>query len=75
MEVRPLQARHPLRPGQGDPGDAQGVLAHEVRNMLGAMRDSVELLKRASLDADGQRALEAIERLSGRILQLIKPME
>jgi nitrogen-specific signal transduction histidine kinase len=48
------------------------VLAHEVRDMLGAIRNSVELLKRSSLDADAQRGVEAIERQAGRILDLME---
>lgn len=57
-----------------DQGKNLGVLAHEVRNMLGAVRNSVELLKRSSLDADGQRAVEAIERQTGRILELMEDL-
>jgi len=55
-------------------GKHVSVLAHEVRNMLGTMRNSVELLKRSSLDADGLRALESIERQSGRILELMEDL-
>jgi PAS domain-containing protein len=55
-------------------GTPLGVLANEVRNMLGAIRNSVELLKRSPLDADGQRALDAIERQSGRILELMEDL-
>jgi PAS domain S-box-containing protein len=55
-------------------GKSLGVLAHEVRNMLGAIRDSVELLKRSSLDADAQRGVDAIERQTGRILELMEDL-
>ncbi len=55
-------------------GKHVSVLAHEVRNMLGTMRNSVELLRRSALDADGQRALESIERQSGRILALMEDL-
>src|SRR5688572_24354395 len=51
-----------------------GALAHEVRNMLGAIRNSTELLKRSSLEPDGQRALDSIERQSGRILDLMEDL-
>ena len=50
------------------------VLAHEVRNMLGAIRNSVELLRRTALEPDGQRALESIERQSSRILELMEDL-
>ena len=56
-------------------GKDAGTLAHEVRNMLGTMRNSVELLRRSSLDADAQRAVESIERHSGRILDLLNSKE
>lgn len=55
-------------------GKHVSVLAHEVRNMLGTIRNSVELLKRSSVDSDGQRALESIERHSGRILELMEDL-
>ena len=50
-------------------------LAHEVRNMLGTVRNSVEVLKHSPLDANGQRALAALERQSARILELLSPAE
>ena len=55
-------------------GTHVSVLAHEVRNMLGTMRNSTELLKRSSLDPDGERALESIQRQSGRILELMEEL-
>jgi nitrogen-specific signal transduction histidine kinase len=55
-------------------GTHVSVLAHEVRNMLGTLRNSVELLKRSSLDVDGERALESIQRQSGRILELMEEL-
>jgi len=51
-------------------GKDAGTLAHEVRNMLGTMRNSVELLKRSSLEGDAQRAIESLERQSARLLDL-----
>lgn len=50
------------------------VLAREVRDLLGALRNSVELLKRTALEPDGQRALESIERQNGRILELMEDL-
>jgi PAS domain S-box-containing protein len=44
-------------------------------SMLGAIRDAVEALKRVPLDADGRRALAALERQSGRVLQPLNPAE
>jgi nitrogen-specific signal transduction histidine kinase len=55
-------------------GQHIGVLTHEVRNMLGAVRDAVEALKHASLESDPQRAVEAIERQSARILELMEDL-
>ncbi|HEV3009316.1 MAG TPA: histidine kinase dimerization/phospho-acceptor domain-containing protein [Burkholderiales bacterium] len=55
-------------------GKHVSVLAHEVRNMLGTIRNSVELLKRSSVSSDGQRALDTIERHSGRILELMEDL-
>jgi nitrogen-specific signal transduction histidine kinase len=52
-----------------------GTLAHEMRNMLETLRDSVELLRRSGLDADAQRALAAIEQQGARILELLNPAE
>jgi signal transduction histidine kinase len=55
-------------------GKQLGALAHEMRNMLSAIRNSVEVLKRSSLEADGQRALAAIERQTQRILELMEDL-
>jgi PAS domain S-box-containing protein len=51
-----------------------GVLAHEVRNMLGAIRNSVELMRRTALDADAQRAADVIERQANRVLALMEDL-
>jgi PAS domain S-box-containing protein len=51
------------------------ALAHEIRSMLGAIRNSVELLKRSPLDADCQRAIAAMERHSAQMLQLLNSKE
>ena len=55
-------------------GKHVSVLAHEVRNMLGTIRNAIEVLKRFSLEADAQRALDSIERQSGRILELMEDL-
>jgi signal transduction histidine kinase len=51
-----------------------GMLAHELRNMLNAMRMSLELLKRQELNADCRKAVDAIERQSERMLQLVEDL-
>ena len=80
-ELRALMTFAPLGHGQASclvtdltQGRHVSVLAHEVRNMLGTIRTSVELLKRSSLDTDGLRGLESIERHSGRILELMEDL-
>src|ERR671918_403611 len=50
------------------------ALAHEVRNMLGTVKSSVELLKRSTLDTDGQRALQPLERQSGKVLEVLEEL-
>jgi PAS domain S-box-containing protein len=51
-----------------------GMLAHEFRNILGPIGNSAELLKRKSLDADGQKAVEVIERQTSRLLGLVEDL-
>ena len=55
-------------------GNMLRSLSHEVRNMLGTVRTSLEVLKRSALDADGRRALEALERQSGKVLELLEEL-
>jgi PAS domain S-box-containing protein len=81
-EVQAVVTFAPLGHGQAScvvtdltQGSHASALAHEVRNMLGAFRNSVELLKRSTLDADGQRALAAMERHSARMLKLLNSKE
>lgn len=71
----------PLGHGQAsclvtDVGQANLVrsLPHEVRNMLGTVRNSLEVLKRATLEPDAQRAVEAIDRQSARMLELLETL-
>jgi hypothetical protein len=42
--------------------------------MLGAIRNSVELMRRTALDADAQRAADLIERQSNRVLALMEDL-
>jgi PAS domain S-box-containing protein len=49
-----------------------GMLAHEFRNILSPIRNSVELLKRnGSLDPEARKALETIERHTARLVGLV----
>ena len=48
-----------------------GMLAHEFRNMLNAMRLSVEMLKREDRAAERDRAIESLERQMQRMLQVV----
>ena len=52
-----------------------GVPAQEVRTILGGIRSSVEVLRRASLADDAQRAIESLERQSVRILDVLSSRE
>jgi signal transduction histidine kinase len=52
-----------------------GMLAHEFRNILGPINNSVLLLKGSpGLDADAKKAVEVIERQSGRLLGLVEDL-
>ncbi len=48
-----------------------GMLAHEFRNILGPIQNSVLLLKQKPLDADARKAVEMIERQADRMLGLV----
>jgi nitrogen-specific signal transduction histidine kinase len=81
-ELQALLVFAPLGHGQTSclitdlsPGKGVGPLAHEVRNMLGAVRNSVEVLKRACPEGDAARAINSLERQSGRILEILNPRE
>jgi signal transduction histidine kinase len=50
------------------------ALSHEVRNMLGTVRTSVEVLKRTALEPDARRSVEAIERQTGKVLELLEQL-
>lgn len=69
----------PLGHGQAsclvtDVGHANALrsLSHEVRNLLGTVRSSLQVLRRSTLEPDAQRALEALERQSGKVLELLE---
>ena len=52
-----------------------GMLAHEFRNILGPIGTSVQLLKSGEpLEAEGQKAVEVIERQSARLLGLVEDL-
>ena len=52
-----------------------GTLAHEFRNILGPINNSVAYLKRsASLDAESRKAVEVIERQAERLLAIIEDL-
>ena len=49
-----------------------GLMAHEFRNIISPIHNSVEVLKRMeSLDADARKAVETIERHTARLIGLI----
>jgi nitrogen-specific signal transduction histidine kinase len=80
-ELQALLTFAPLGHGQASclvtdltQGKNVSVLAHEVRNMLGTSRNAIEVLKRFSLEADAQRALDSIERQTARILELMEDL-
>jgi PAS domain S-box-containing protein len=51
-----------------------GMLAHEFRNILAPIGNSVEVLKRKALDADAQKSVESIERQTSRLLALVEDL-
>lgn len=51
-----------------------GMLAHEMRNMLGPVRNSVRLLKLAQLEPQCLEAVEMIERQNERMLRLVEDL-
>lgn len=49
-----------------------GIMAHEMRNMLAPVHNSVALLKRMeSLDPEARKAVETIERHTARLVALV----
>ncbi len=52
-----------------------GMLAHEFRNILAPISNSVQFLKRAeSLDPESRKAVEVIERQADRLLALVEDL-
>lgn len=52
-----------------------GMMAHEFRNILGPIRHCVDYLKRSpSLDAEGRKMLDVIDRQSNRLLALVEDL-
>jgi PAS domain S-box-containing protein len=51
-----------------------GMLAHEFRNILGPISNSVELLKQAQLGADPQKSVDVIERQTARLVGLVEDL-
>jgi PAS domain S-box-containing protein len=51
-----------------------GMLAHEFRNILAPIGNSTQILKRQAVDAEGQKAVEIIERQTERLLALVEDL-
>jgi PAS domain S-box-containing protein len=52
-----------------------GVMAHEFRNILSPIRNSVEFLKRKDgLDAECRKMVEVVDRQSARLLALVEDL-
>ena len=50
------------------------TLAHEFRNILGPIANSVELLKRSELNEESRHAVDVIERQSARLLAVVEDL-
>jgi PAS domain S-box-containing protein len=52
-----------------------GIMAHEFRNILGPIRNSVEVLKqRKGLDDECRKMVEVVDRQSARLLALVEDL-
>jgi PAS domain S-box-containing protein len=51
-----------------------GMLAHEFRNILGPISNSVAMLKHSQLDGDPRNAVEVIERQTARLVGLVEDL-
>jgi PAS domain S-box-containing protein len=52
-----------------------GMMAHEFRNILGPIRNSVEFLKRREgLDEECRKMVEVVDRQSARLLALVEDL-
>lgn len=81
-EVRRLQAAAIERERLSALGEAAAVLAHEVRNPLGTMSNTVELLRKEQLSDEGRELLAIqraeilrLDRLVADLLSFSKPLE
>jgi signal transduction histidine kinase len=51
------------------------MMAHEFRNILGPIRNSVEFLKRREgLDEECRKMVEVVDRQSARLLALVEDL-
>jgi signal transduction histidine kinase len=52
-----------------------GMMAHEFRNILGPIRNAVELLKgREELDEECRKMVDLVDRQSARLLALVEDL-
>ena len=52
-----------------------GMMAHEFRNILGPIRNSVEVLKvREGLDDECRKLVDVVDRQSARLLALVEDL-
>jgi PAS domain S-box-containing protein len=52
-----------------------GMMAHEFRNILGPIRNAVEVLKlREGLDDESRKLVDVVDRQSGRLLALVEDL-
>jgi signal transduction histidine kinase len=81
-ELRRLQSKEIERERLSALGEAAAVLAHEVRNPLGTMTNTIELLRKESLSDEGRELLSIqraeifrLDRLVADLLSFSKPLE
>ena len=51
-----------------------GMLAHEFRNILGPINNAAQIVKAKNLDEEAAKAVEMIERQTGRLLALVEDL-
>jgi PAS domain S-box-containing protein len=70
-----MEAQEALRDADRRKSDFLAVLAHELRNPLAPIRNSVELLRRADARADvARRAIEVIDRQAAHLARLVEDL-